>query len=133
MAIPGLFKQNKPRGFNYIPRYYDPVREELEQQIRMREMERAAKEGLPVKEERGAAGEGAATKRDAAGESAAGGVGTATKSGTVPYRSTIMRGDMKNYFHRRREKVHKQTTLRLILILLIIVFIIYLYYRFRLS
>jgi len=30
MAIPSFFKQNKPRGFNYTPRYYDPDKEERE-------------------------------------------------------------------------------------------------------
>ena len=31
MAIPSFFKQNKPRGFYYKPRYFDPVKEEMEQ------------------------------------------------------------------------------------------------------
>ncbi len=30
MAIPNFFKQTKPRGFNYTPRYYDPKKEEWE-------------------------------------------------------------------------------------------------------
>ena len=42
MAIPGFFKQNKPRGFNYVPRYYDPVKEEMEERRRARDTEQAA-------------------------------------------------------------------------------------------
>jgi hypothetical protein len=37
MAIPSLFRQNKPREFKYTPRYYDPekeAREEREKRIR---------------------------------------------------------------------------------------------------
>ena len=41
-----------------------------------------------------------------------------------------MRGDMKNYFPHRQEKVRKQTTIRLLVIILIIVFVAYLYLRF---
>lgn len=26
-GFPGLFKQTGPRGFNYIPRYYDPAKD----------------------------------------------------------------------------------------------------------
>ncbi len=33
-GIPGLFKQYKPRGFNYTPVYYDPVKEEREDRER---------------------------------------------------------------------------------------------------
>ena len=41
-----------------------------------------------------------------------------------------MRGDMKNYFNRRQEKVQKQTTIRLIVIIIILAFVVYLYLRF---
>ena len=100
MAIPSFFKQNKPRGFNYIPRYYDPVKEELEQRRREWQREREAREGKPA--------------------------------GTInqPYRSKIMRGDMRTHFHRRQEKVRKQTTIRLLVIILIIVLFVYFYLRF---
>ncbi|MBN1182980.1 MAG: hypothetical protein JXB49_11875 [Bacteroidales bacterium] len=39
MALPTFFKQNKHKQFNYIPRYYDPQKEELEERIRQIEAE----------------------------------------------------------------------------------------------
>ncbi len=33
MALPSFFKTYKPKRFNYIPRYYDPQKEELEERI----------------------------------------------------------------------------------------------------
>jgi len=39
MALPSFFKINKNRRFNYIPRYYDPGKEELEERIRDIEIE----------------------------------------------------------------------------------------------
>ena len=41
-----------------------------------------------------------------------------------------MRGDMRNYFNRKQEKVQKQTTIRLFVIIIIVVLVIYLYLRF---
>jgi len=111
MAIPSFFKQNKPRGFNYKPRYYDPVREELEQ--RRRAWAEEKKEG----------GEGQNNSEPSSAE--------ATEDrARQPYRSRIMRGDMKNYFNHRQEKVQKQTTIRLIVIIIILAFVVYLYLRF---
>lgn len=113
MAIPSFFKQNKPRGFNYTPRYYDPVKEELEQRRRK------------WAEEKNPADTGPDTHGDKPSSAEA-----AQDGARQPYRSKIMRGDMKNYFPRRQEKVRRQTTIRLLVIILIIVFVAYLYLRF---
>lgn len=113
MAIPSFFKQNKPRGFNYIPRYFDPAKEEMEQRRRLWSTERDSQ----VTENRT---EGEKEINPDASETGA----------NKPYRSRIMRGDMKNYFHHRKEKVRKQTTIRLIVILIIIFLVVYLYLRF---
>jgi len=101
MAIPSFFKQNKPRGFNYVPRYYDPVKEEREERLRAMKQEPA--EGRNPDE---------------------------GKPDDQPYRSKIMRGDMKNYFHRNKERVEKHTMIRILVIILIMVLAIYLYLRF---
>ena len=113
MAIPSFFKQNKPRGFNYTPRYYDPVKEEMEQRRK-----RWAAEKDP-------ADTGQETQENVSSPDEA----TEDKA-SQPYRSRIMRGDMKNFFPHRQERVRKQTTIRLLVIILIIVFVVYLYLRF---
>lgn len=124
MAIPSFFKQNKPRGFNYTPRYFDPAKEEMEQRRR-----RWATEKDPAGKEQVIQG-----KEDSFAEATEGkrsSSAASTEDGTrQPYRSRIMRGDMKNYFPHRQEKVRKQTTIRLLVIILIIVFVAYLYLRF---
>jgi hypothetical protein len=111
MAIPGFFKQNKPRGFNYVPRYYDPVKEEME------ERRRAHKEQSDV----------VPPKREGTG---LGAQGTEQGAQSGVYRSKIMRGDMKNYFHRRKERVEKHTLIRVIVIALVMIMAIYFYLRF---
>jgi hypothetical protein len=111
MAIPSFFKQNKPKGFNYIPRYYDPAKEEMEQRRRALGLDPDAAQG----DRRGNENPGEDPSGNQPGR---------------PYRSKIMRGDMKNYFHRRQDKVRKQTTIRLLVIIIIIVLIVYLYLRF---
>ena len=45
MAIPTFFKINKHKKFNFIPRYYDPQKEDLEERIRSVEREMGVKEG----------------------------------------------------------------------------------------
>lgn len=113
MAIPSFFKQNKPRGFNYTPRYYDPVKEEMEQRRRRWAAEKDPEgTGKEIQDSESSTSE---TTGDGARQ---------------PYRSKIMRGDMKNFFPHRQEKVRKQTTIRLLVIILIIVFVAYLYLRF---
>lgn len=34
MGIPSFFRQNKPKEFKYVPRYYDPEKEEQEERLR---------------------------------------------------------------------------------------------------
>ena len=105
MAIPGFFRQNKPRGFKYVPRYYDPQKEEWDQKRMARSMEHGAR-GM----EQGASGAGNPESK--------------------PYKSKIMRGSMKNYFPRNREKLQKQSMIRFIVILIILAFVIYIYLRY---
>jgi len=116
MAIPSFFKQTKPRGFSYVPRYYDPQKEEWEKKRMAQSAERRAKDAdLREKSE----------ERNAASVEPEG-MGGEKK----PYRSKIMRGSMKNYFPRNREHEHKQSMIRFIVILIIIVFVIYIYLRY---
>lgn len=121
MAIPSFFKQNKPRGFNYRPRYFDPVKEEMEQRRRTWAAESDARD-----EEHGTRADGSSSAEDAGNYDPS----SAKAIGGPAYRSKIMRGDMKNYFNHRQEKVRKQTTIRLIVIILVIVLVAYLYLRF---
>ena len=116
MAIPSFFKQTKPRGFSYVPRYYDPQKEEWEQKRMAKSAERKAKDadlGEKSEERKAESGE----PEGMSGEK-------------KPYRSKIMRGSMKNYFPRNRERVHKQSMIRFIVILIIIAFVIYIYLRY---
>ncbi len=83
MALPGFFKINKHKQFNFIPRYYDPQKEDLEKRIRSVEREMGAKEG-------------------------------------EAYRPTIRKGQMSNYFNRKRGKAQKQSNIRLIIILIVL-------------
>ncbi|MFZ2287193.1 MAG: hypothetical protein WAV93_09430 [Bacteroidales bacterium] len=106
MAIPSFFKQNKPRGFNYVPRYYDPAKEEMMERRRAQSAEQRTMD---------------AEQRAKGAELRA--------QGTV-YRSKIMRGDMKNYFHRRQERVERHTMIRILVIIIIMVLAVYLYLRF---
>lgn len=126
MAIPSFFKQTKPRGFNYTPRYYDPVKEELEQRRREWQREREARHRETGAET--AEGEASAATGEETGQPSANIIAGSTTS--QPYRSKIMRGDMRTHFHRRQEKVRKQTTIRLLVIILIIVLFVYFYLRF---
>ena len=34
MGVPSFFKQDRPRGFNFMPRYYDPDKEAHEERVR---------------------------------------------------------------------------------------------------
>jgi hypothetical protein len=102
MAIPSFFRQNKPRGFNYKPRYYDPGKEEWEERRRVM---------------------GLADGKESTGQSA-------QSTGKQVYHSTIVRGSMRGRFTRSRDRIQRQTTIRLIVILLIIFLIVYIYLRF---
>ncbi len=123
MALPSFFKQTKPRGFNYVPRYYDPQKEEWEQKLRARSM----KHGEEYTELSGQSEEPGARST----ENGAQGPGhIAQNAENKPYRSKIMRGSMKNYFPRNRERVKKQSMIRFIVILIILVFVIYIYLHY---
>jgi hypothetical protein len=126
MAIPSFFKQTKPRGFNYVPRYYDPQTEEWEKKRTARSMEQGEKssEQKAWGTEKEKRGEGSSERMAQSEEY------SAQSAGNKPYRSKIMRGSMKNYFPRNRERVKKQSMIRFIVILIIIVFVIYIYLRY---
>ncbi len=38
-SLPSFFQTSKPKGFHFIPRYYDPEKEALQQRIAMIEQE----------------------------------------------------------------------------------------------
>ena len=93
MALPSFFKINKNKKFNFIPRYYDPRKEDLEERIRSVEREMGVKEG-------------------------------------EAYRPTIRKGQMTNYFNRKKRKAQKQSNIRLIIILLALFLISYFLFFF---
>ena len=45
MGIPSFFRTPKPKPFNYIPRYYDEQKEDLEERIRNIEVEMGVNKG----------------------------------------------------------------------------------------
>ena len=127
MAIPGFFRQNKPRGFKYTPRYYDPLKEEWDQ----KRWERSMKQGEKGTEQAGDPPDGGeAVPQSGRASSEESEVSGAGNPGSKPYRSKIMRGSMKNYFPRNRERLQKQSMIRFIVILIIIVFVIYIYLHY---
>lgn len=127
MAIPGFFRQNKPRGFKYVPRYYDPQKEEWDQKRMARSIEQAddPPDGGEAVLQSGRAGSMEQGARGLVGE-----VSGAGNPESKPYRSKIMRGSMKNYFPRNREKLQRQSMIRFIVILIILAFVIYIYLRY---
>jgi hypothetical protein len=127
MAIPGFFRQNKPRGFKYVPRYYDPQKEEWDQKRMARSMEQGAR-GMGQADDPPDGVEAVPQSGRARGmEQGASGAGNPESK---PYKSKIMRGSMKNYFPRNREKLQKQSMIRFIVILIILAFVIYIYLRY---
>lgn len=44
MGVPGLFRQYKPKGFNMVPRYYDPEKERREERVKRIKMELGIKD-----------------------------------------------------------------------------------------
>ena len=132
MAIPSFFKQNKPRGFNYVPRYYDPVKEELEQRRKAWSTDSSPADAAgeePSSTEATDSGQKNVFPHAEPESGAAGAEAMADKT-SQPYRSKIMRGDMRNHFRRRKERVERHTTIRLLVIIIIIVLVVYLYLRF---
>ena len=112
MALPSFFKQNKPRGFNYSPRHYDPVREERE--ARHRAM------GLIKDQEEGVSSEEGGVRHEESGNKIA---------GQKKYRRTITKGSMRDIYRHGR-KTQQNSSVRLIIIVLILVLVTYLYLRF---
>ena len=124
MAIPSFFRQTKPRGFNYVPRYYDPQKEEWEQKRRARSVEHVderseeiPQSGKEVGPEHRAWGKETEKKGEGNPES-------------KPYRSKIMRGSMKNYFPRNKDRLQRQSMIRFMVIFIILAFVIYIYLRY---
>jgi len=123
MAIPGFFKQNKPRGFNYVPRYYDPVKEEMEERRKTWNRQETPDDATQSRK----AGE-QATEND--NDTFRSSEQASVTGQNQPYRSRIMRGDMKNYFQRKKERVQRYTLIRILVIAMIMILAIYLYLRF---
>ncbi len=123
MAIPGFFKQNKPRGFNYVPRYYDPVKEEMEERRKTWNRQETPDDAT---QSRKTAEQGTESDNDTFRNSEQ----TSVTGQNQPYRSRIMRGDMKNYFQRKKERVQRYTLIRILVIAMIMILAIYLYLRF---
>ncbi|HSO77185.1 MAG TPA: hypothetical protein VLQ76_01335 [Bacteroidales bacterium] len=128
MAIPSFFKQTKPRGFNYAPRHYDPVKEEREA--------RHSAMGLDAgSREQGARGmEQGVGSREQGASGREHGEGSMVKenesAGQRPFRRTITKGSLRDLYHRSRGRTHQQNSIRLIIIILILVLATYLYLRF---
>lgn len=128
MAIPSFFKQTKPRGFNYAPRHYDPVKEEREARHRAMGLDKDSME-----QGAGSKGQGARSMEQGAGsmEHGAWGMGKEKESvGQKPFRRTITKGSMRDLYHHSRGRTQQHNSIRLIIIILILVLVTYLYLRF---
>ena len=134
MAIPGFFRQNKPRGFKYVPRYYDPQKEEWDQKRMARSMEQGARgteqAGDPPDGGEAVPQSGRVQGMEQGARGMEPGASGAGNPESKPYRSKIMRGSMKNYFPRNREKLQNQSMIRFVVILIILAFVIYIYLRY---
>lgn len=128
MAIPSFFKQSKPRGFNYAPRHYDPVREEREARHRAMGLDKESREQGARGMEHG---------ERASGNDPADHFSEQTDCGVVkesaiqkPFRRTITKGSMRDLYHHSRGRTQQHNSIRLIIIILILVLVTYLYLRF---
>ncbi len=140
MAIPSFFKQTKPRGFNYAPRHYDPVKEEREARHRAMGLDKDSMEHGAGSTEHGAGsrehgawgmGERASGNDPADHFSEQTDSGVATGSaGQKPFRRTITKGSMRDLYHHSRGRTQQHNSIRLIVIILILVLVTYLYLRF---
>jgi len=128
MAIPSFFKQTKPRGFNYAPRHYDPVREEREARHRAMGLDKESTEQGARGTEQGERASGN-DPADHFSERTDSGVAEGS-TGQTPFRRTITRGSMRDLYHRNRGRTQQQNSIRLIIIILILVLVTYLYLRF---
>jgi hypothetical protein len=130
MALPSFFKQNKPRGFNYVPRHYDPVREEREARHRAMGLDSESTErGAGSREQ----GERVPGNDPPAGGHFSGQTDSGVAKGSAgqkPYRRIITRGTMRDLYHHNRGRTRQNNSIRLIIIILILVLVTYLYLRF---
>lgn len=81
--LPSFFRINEPKRFNFMPRYYDEQKEDLEQRIRQIEHEMGVDHGKA-------------------------------------YVPKIRKGQMGNYFRKKRKKLQKQSNIRLFIIIIIL-------------
>jgi hypothetical protein len=103
MAIPSFFRMNKPRHFKYVPRYYDPEKEEREERIgRIKE-----ELGLSDDEEKGKETDGKQPTR----------------------RSSIQRGSFSPKFASKQERFQRNTPTRLVIIILVLILLLYIFWR----
>jgi len=103
MAIPSFFRMNKPRHFKYVPRYYDPEKEEREERISR------IKEELGIGDEEGKVEE---------------------TGGKQPQRrSSIRRGSFNPKFMSKQERFQRNTPTRIIIILLVLILLLYIFLR----
>jgi len=121
MAIPSFFKQTKPRGFNYAPRHYDPVKEEREARHRAMGLDAGSRE----QGERASGNDPA----DHFSEQTDSGVAKGS-AGQKQFRRTITKGTMRDLYHHSRGRTQQKNSIRLIIIILILVLVTYLYLRF---
>lgn len=121
MAIPSFFKQSKPRGFNYAPRHYDPVREEREARHRAIGLDKDSRE----QGERASGNDPA----DHFSEQTDSGVAKGS-TGQKPFRRTITKGSLRDLYHHSRGRTQQNNSIRLIIIIIILVLVTYLYLRF---
>ncbi len=121
MAIPSFFKQTKPRGFNYAPRHYDPVKEEREARHRAMGMDKESRE--PGTQDTGLNGKSREQKAGSMGKEM-------ETAGQKPYKRTITKGSMRDIYHHSQGRTRQLNSIRLIVIILILVLVTYLYLRF---
>lgn len=101
MAIPSFFKQNKPKGFNYKPRYYDPVKEERD----------ARRKAMGLDNDNNTTGD----------------KGNGSEKGT--FRSSIRRGSMRDHLQHSRRKAQKSNQIILLITLILLLLVVYMYLR----
>lgn len=102
MALPGFLRQQKPRGFNFSPRYYDPLREKHNAED---EQKRESDKENPehARERNGRRGE---------------------------FLHSLHRGAFRAQRDMVRKRSERNNALTIILIILLLVIIALIYYRF---
>lgn len=107
MALPGFFRQKKPRGFNFIPRYYNPAMEEREERKKLKGFDKDVHK------------DSAKSEADAPGS-------TGTRK---IFRPTIHRGSFRSQGRHSGFRGEKRNTVVLIVIILLLLFVTYIYFR----